>query len=94
MFSGLKKHTVDDIDVNMCTHVIYSFAVLKNFEMAVFDQWLDIDLNNYANFVGLKDKNPDVKLIIAIGGWTDSQNNAAAYKSMFKSPTKRLNFAK
>ena len=72
------KHLVDDIDVNICTHVIYSFAVLNptTYEMKVFDSWLDLDLNNYANFVGLKSKNPNVKLIIALGGWTDSQNNA------------------
>ena len=95
-FIGLAKHTVDDIDVNICTHVIYSFAVLStvSHEMVAFDSWLDLDLQNYANFVALKSKNPNVKLIIAIGGWTDSQNNAAAYKAMFASPAKRQNFAK
>ena len=90
------KHLVDDIDVNICTHVIYSFAVLNptTYEMKVFDSWLDLDLNNYANFVGLKSKNPNVKLIIVLGGWTDSQNNANAYKTMFADSAKRLNFAK
>ena len=93
---GEAKHLVDDIDVNICTHVIYSFAVLNptTYEMKVFDSWLDLDLNNYANFVGLKSKNPNVKLIIALGGWTDSQNNANAYKTMFADSAKRLNFAK
>ena len=62
--------------------------------MVAFDSWLDLDLQNYENFVALKSKNPNVKLIIAIGAWTDSQNNAAAYKAMFASPTKRQNFAK
>ena len=62
--------------------------------MAAFDEWLDIDLKNYENFVALKNKNPDVKLIIALGGWTDSQSNSAAYKEMFASPTQRKNFAK
>ena len=94
VFSGIEQHTVDDIDINICSHVIYSFAVLKNKEMAVFDEWLDIDLKNYENFVALKNKNPDVKLIIALGGWTDSQSNSAAYKEMFASPTQRQNFAK
>ena len=89
------KHLVDDIDVNICTHVIYSFAVLNptTYEMKVFDSWLDLDLNNYANFVGLKSKNPNVKLIIALGGWTDSQNKANADKTMFADSAKRLNFA-
>ena len=95
-FSGLAKHTVQDIDLNSCTHVIYSFAVLdtSTYEMKVFDTWLDLDLKNYANFVNLKVMNPHVKFIIALGGWTDSQNNAFAYKRMFSSPDLRMNFAR
>ena len=62
--------------------------------MKVFDTWLDLDLKNYANFVNLKAMNPHVKFIIALGGWTDSQNNANAYKTMFADSAKRMNFAK
>ena len=82
--------------MNSCTHVIYSFAVLdtSTYEMKVFDTWLDLDLKNYANFVNLKAMNPHVKFIIALGGWTDSQNNAFAYKKMFSTPELRLNFAR
>ena len=82
--------------MNSCTHVIYSFAVLdtSSYEMKVFDTWLDLDLKNYANFVNLKAMNPHVKFIIALGGWTDSQNNAFAYKKMFSTPELRLNFAR
>ena len=93
---GNGKHTVNDINVHMCTHVIYSFATLdaNKYEMKVFDTYLDINLKNYAKFVRLKKRNPEVKLIVALGGWTDSQNNKQAYKTMFSSANKRKNFAK
>ena len=62
--------------------------------MKAFDQHLDLNLNNYEHFTNLKNRKPDIKLYIAIGGWTDSQENAGAYKAMFKSPEKRKNFAR
>ena len=96
IFLGLAKHTVEDIDTNTCTHVIYSFAVLSTstYEMREFDKWLDIDLKNYENFINLKQKNSNTKYIIAIGGWTDSQNKKSTYQTLFASSSKRLNFAK
>ena len=96
IFLGLAKHTVEDIDINTCTHVIYSFAVLSTstYEMVEFDKWLDIDLKNYENFVKLKQENSNTKYIIAIGGWTDSQNKKSTYQTLFGSSSLRLNFAK
>ena len=96
IFLGLAKHTVEDIDINTCTHIIYSFAVLSTstYEMIEFDKWLDIDLKNYENFIKLKQKNSNTKYIIAIGGWTDSQNKKSTYQTLFASSSKRLNFAK
>ena len=66
LLTGLAKHTVNELDVNICTHIIYSFAVLNpsTHEMVAYDSWLDINLHNYANFIDLKLKNPNVKLII------------------------------
>ena len=73
--------------MNVCTHLVYAFAVLDTttYTMKVFDTWLDENLENYKNFVALKEKNRDLKTLIAIGGWTDSQNNAWAYKTLFNS---------
>jgi len=38
----------------------------------VFDSWADIDTGGYSKFVALKSKNPQLKTMIAIGGWDDS----------------------
>ena len=87
---------IDDIDPGMCTHLVYAFAVLntQSFEIKIFDQWLDIDLKNYEKFVALKSKNPHLKVLVALGGWTDSQNHKGAYSSLFKSKSNRRTFIK
>lgn len=65
---------MDNIDPNLCTHLIYAFAVLNSttFHIQVYDQWADIDSGGYSKFVALKSKNPQLKTMIAIGGWDDS----------------------
>ena len=93
-YLGQGKFLISDIDVNICTHVVYAFAVLapQKYTLKIFDQWLDIDLKNLEKFVTLKKVNPKLKTAIAIGGWTDSQNNKQAYKTMLKDNTHRSKF--
>ena len=66
---------MEDIDASICTHIIYSFFVLDptNYIMKLHDPWLDNDLGNIKNFMKLKASNPGVKLLVALGGWTDSR---------------------
>lgn len=40
--------------------------------MKVYDPWIDIDNGGYARFVALKQINPALKALIALGGWNDS----------------------
>ena len=96
IFTGKGNFKVENIDVNLCTHLVYAFAVLntQSFKLKVFDDWLDNNLKNYEKFVALKKKNPKLKTMIAIGGWTDSQNNAASYKKMFRSKSLMKTFAR
>ena len=42
----------------------------------------------------MKKKNPKLKVLIAIGGWTDSQNHAAAYSKLFRNEANRAKFVK
>lgn len=62
--TGIAKYTVDDIPVELCTHLVYAFAVLdsKTLLAKQHDRWLDIDLKNYNKFVELKKKNPNLKV--------------------------------
>jgi len=93
---GKGKFLIEDINVHMCTHLVYSFVVLQTqkFTVKIFDKWLDIDLKNYEKFIAMKKKNPKLKVLVAIGGWTDSQNHAGAYSKLFRNEANRATFVK
>lgn len=73
---GTAKYSPADIDVGLCTHVLYGFATLdyNTLLMKVFDSWSDTDEYGpqlYAKITALKKKG--IKVLIALGGWNDSQ---------------------
>ena len=51
---GVGKYTPEDIDPNLCTHVVYGFAVLDYSTLLIkpHDRWADFD-NGEPNFNGL-----------------------------------------
>ncbi|XP_055618707.1 chitinase-3-like protein 1 [Toxorhynchites rutilus septentrionalis] len=86
------KFTVDDIDPNLFTHLIYSFVgINKDGTIKSLDSWLDIDLQNFRKFNNLKQKNPELKTLVAIGGWNQGSENFSAVAS---SAASRKEFAK
>ena len=91
---GNGKYLVEDIDVSLCTHLIYSFVILDSstYLMKIHDPWLDLDLGNIDKFVGLRGTNPNVKLLVALGGWNDSRTSK--YSVLLADPTKRAAFVK
>ena len=89
---GNGKYQVEDIDASICTHIIYSFVILDptNYIMKIHDPWLDIDLGNIEKFLKIKDSNPGVKLLVALGGWNDSR--MSKYSTLLADPAKRTAF--
>ena len=85
---------MEDIDVSLCTHLIYSFVILDSstYLMKIHDPWLDIDLGNIDKFIALRGTNPNVKLLVALGGWNDSRTSK--YSILLADPTKRAAFVK
>ena len=83
---------VEDIDVTLCTHLIYSFVILDptQYIIKIHDPWLDIDLGNINKFLQLKATNPNVKLLVALGGWNDSRTSK--YSIMLADSAKRTAF--
>ena len=66
---------MDNIDPSLCTHIIYSFAVLDPVTHLIKSQdpWLDqAPMENFRKFTSLKESHPDVKFLLALGGWLDS----------------------
>lgn len=46
---GKGKYMIDNIDPDLCTHIIYAFAVLDPNKMLIkpHDSWADIDNRKY-----------------------------------------------
>ncbi|KDR16263.1 probable chitinase 10 isoform X3 [Zootermopsis nevadensis] len=63
---GAGKFTPDNVDPSLCSHLIYAFATLKDHKLAAADEK---DIEMYGRVVALREKNPSIKILLAIGGW-------------------------
>ncbi|KAJ8708357.1 hypothetical protein PYW07_010482 [Mythimna separata] len=91
---GQGKYDVDHIDPHLCTHLIYSFVGLdNNGNIVSLDPWLDLPdnygRNNFGKFNALKNRNPSLKTLVAVGGWNEG---SAKFSRMAASPALRQNF--
>jgi len=67
------KFLPEYIDPFLCTHVIFAFGWIKDGRLSSFeanDVSGDGKLGLYQRVVGLKAKNPKLKVMLAIGGWS------------------------
>ncbi|XP_063834194.1 chitinase-3-like protein 2 [Ostrinia nubilalis] len=92
---GVGKFDVEDIDPFLCTHLVYSFIGIDAQGTAVsLDPHLDLGdvswtRDNFRKFTSLKDKNPNLKTLLAVGGWNEA---SAKYSVMAANPNYRQNF--
>lgn len=92
--NGDGKFVIEDIDPNLCTHLIYGFTKLSHDNrIAVYDPYLDLKenwgLGAFQRFNNLKHKNPTLKTLIAIGGWNEGSTK---YSQMASNPSSRKRF--
>ncbi|XP_052761892.1 chitotriosidase-1-like [Mya arenaria] len=70
--NGPAKFYPENIDPTLCTHIIYSFAKLNGNKLAPFE-WNDESTpwmkGMYERFGAIKQQNPSVKVLLAVGGW-------------------------
>ncbi|XP_068184124.1 acidic mammalian chitinase-like [Antennarius striatus] len=64
---GVGKYLPDNVDPNLCTHLIYAFAIITPSNDLSTYEWNDDVL--YGTFNGLKNKNSELKTLLAVGGW-------------------------
>lgn len=84
------KFLPEDVDTDLCTHVLYGFAVLDGSRLRIksHDPWADIDNKFYERIAALKSKG--IKVLMAIGGWNDSAGDK--YSRLVNSPSARQRF--
>ncbi|QXV67481.1 glycoside hydrolase family 18 protein [Mucilaginibacter sp. 21P] len=76
------------VDASKLTHINYAFVdVQQNRAWLTHER---TDTTNFKNLIKLKKKNPNLKILISIGGWTWSSN----FSDMALSDTSRRGFAK
>lgn len=63
---GAGKFEPSDIDPKLCTHLVYAFATLKDHKLTEAN---DDDPENYDKLVEIRNNNPDIQILLAIGGW-------------------------
>ena len=69
---GMAKYKPEHINSDLCTHIVYGFAVLDYEQLVIkpHDSWADIDNKFYEQVTALK--RAGKKVTVAIGGWNDS----------------------
>src|ERR1700728_4784778 len=68
------KHTPEDIDPTLCTHIHYSFMLLDEQNLKPVDSRGSPQVDLYNRINALKQKNPNLKFVMSIGGWGEKSS--------------------
>ncbi|VEN43339.1 unnamed protein product [Callosobruchus maculatus] len=88
---SIGKFTTDNLDPKLCSRIVYSFAGLSlDLGLTSLDPNADITLGGYSKVIALKQENPCLKVILAIGGWNEKSSK---YSVMASTAERRTAFA-
>uniref|UniRef100_A0AC35GJY4 Chitinase n=1 Tax=Panagrolaimus sp. PS1159 TaxID=55785 RepID=A0AC35GJY4_9BILA len=92
--SGIGKYEPEDYAPGLCTHIFFAFAKVKeDFTVDAFDPEdlpSGAQVGNYARINALKEKQPGLKVIVSVGGWSAG---TAIFKQMASNDGNRKKFA-
>ncbi|XP_033733481.1 probable chitinase 10 [Pecten maximus] len=84
---GKGAFMADDIDPDLCTHLVVAFAeVSENSTLEAYDAG---DISIYQRAIALKGANPDLKVLLSVGGWAQGSER---FSFMVSGPKRRRNF--
>ncbi|KAI0209829.1 Acidic mammalian chitinase [Lamellibrachia satsuma] len=90
---GNGKYTVDHVDPSLCSHIIYAFAGMEGNDLKPFecnDDDVGTKLGTYSHLIALKNQQPALKVMLAVGGWNFGVTKMSA---MLKTEANRKDFA-
>lgn len=71
-WAAYSGYTPSDIPAAYLTHILYAFAnISSDYKITLGDR--EVDESNFAELRALKNKNPNLKTLISVGGWTWSE---------------------
>merc|ERR1712198_749971 len=86
------KFNPENIDPFLCTHIIYAFAKLdRNHELSMYE-WNDDKL--YPRMMASKQKNPKLRISLAVGGWNHENGKPSKFSVMVNNDGFRTKFIK
>ncbi|KAL1132509.1 hypothetical protein AAG570_010464 [Ranatra chinensis] len=87
------KFLPSNINPFICTHLFYAFAVLDVFndDIQAFDKSLDLDRGGYRMTTDLKILNPNLKVMLSVGGWNEGSAN---FSKIVANPKERMAFVR
>ncbi|KAA0706903.1 Acidic mammalian chitinase [Triplophysa tibetana] len=81
------QYLPSNVDPHLCTHLIYGFSIINQANQLTTYEWNDETL--YKSFNGLKQINPSLKTLLAVGGWNFG---TAQFSVMVSTPANRQTF--
>ncbi|CAF3004940.1 unnamed protein product [Rotaria sp. Silwood2] len=90
---GLARFYPENVDINLCTHIIYAFAKLDNDHISPYE-WNDESspwsIGMYQRIINLRKSNK-LKILLGLGGWN---HGSYPFSNMVHNQTQRTNFIK
>ena len=87
---GPAKFFPENIDPFLCTHIIFSYAEIGQDNNIAMYEWNDDIM--YTRVNALKKKNPELKTMLAIGGWNHENGAVSKFSRMVSTAANRKVF--
>nr|XP_061802047.1 acidic mammalian chitinase-like isoform X1 [Nerophis lumbriciformis] len=84
---GVGRYLPQNVDPYLCTHLIYAFSIISPTNELSTYEWNDAAL--YTSFNQLKNINPQLKTLLAVGGWNFGTTQ---FTNMVSTPATRQTF--